>query len=480
VQRVAKPLAVVLAVPLVFAALALTSRSESDQRWQDGLRRQFVVRRQRPDERVIARYSLASLCGDPRAARTIRPCRSYNLFSSMVRASAVTGALGAIFLAAVAAAGAACRSRRDRLLRLFKPALYATVTGLVALVLLHGLLGIAGLFLLGEVIQRWPITLVLLLAAATLAAVASMIQVALAVTRKDGPPVVGRRLDPASQPRLAAWVAEIAAAAGVAPPAHLVAGLGPELFAAEGTVTCLDGPLHGRTLCLSLPLARILSVEELRGLVAHELAHFRAGEAAATVVFLPLHAGARRSIQRLSQVPGIRSVTTLPALSILSFFMQAFEPGVSRLRSEREQDADQVAAGVAGREIFGTALVKAHAFTPAWEAVSVAMERAVVEDSQYENTSELFEQVAAGSAGPERLAGVGALSLPHPTDLHPALADRLRALGVSPREVAAAALLTRPADPAATLVQGCEAIERDLSRIEHRMAAAGYTGAHLS
>ncbi len=474
-QRFVKPLAVVLAVPLICTALALTSRNESDRRWQAGLRRQFLVRRQMPDERVIARYSLPVLCGDPRTAAGVRPCRSYNLLSSLATASSATGVLGLVFLAAIAATGAACRRRRDLLRRAFKAGLYATVTGLVLLVLLHGALGIASLFVLGEVIQRWPATMVLALAAATIAAAASMIQVALAATRRAGASVVARELSPGDQSRLVEWVRDVAGRAGARPPDHIVAGLTPGIFVTDAAVVCLDGRRAGRTLYLPLPLARILSEEELRGLVAHELAHFAGDEEAVSHELLPLYAGARRSIQALSRdAVGIRSLTALPALSVLSLFMDSFEPGMTAVRREREAAADRSAAAVVGRETFAAALVKAHAFTPAWHAVATAMDRAVVEGTQYVNASILFEQVAAASAGTERLLGVGSLSVPHPTDIHPSLAERLHALGVRPGTVARPALATQPPRPGIALVADYEALEQDLSQVEHRIAAIGW------
>jgi Zn-dependent protease with chaperone function len=472
VQRVVKPLAVVLAVPILFAALAVASRNESDARRQAGLRRQFLVRGQRPDERLIARYSLASLCGDPRTASQLRPCRSYKLFSSMATASVGTGALGIAFLGAVAGAAAACRSSRRRLLRLFRPALYATVTGLVLLVLLHGALGVAGLFLLGEVVQRWPFTLVLALAAATIAAALSMVHVALAVTRTPSPSVVGRMLDPAVHRRLLRWLGDTAAAVGVEVPDHVVAGLRPGVFVTEAPVVCLDGRVTGRTFYLSLPLARLLSVEELRALVAHELAHFDAAQLGASSRFVPLHAGARQAIERLSRpAAGLGALTSLPALSILSFFMEAFEAGAARVGRDRELAADRAAAAVAGGVTLASALTKWYAFGAAWEAVSLAMDRAVLEDSQYVNASELFARLAAANSGPERLLGVGAVSWPHPTDVHPPLVERVRALAVTPGEAAAAALETGPAHAAIALVEDYEAIERDLSEVEHRIAA---------
>ena len=57
----------------------------------------------------------------------------------------------------------------------------------------------------------------------------------------------------------------------------------------------------------------------------------------------------------------------------------------------------------------------------------------------------------------------------HPIDRHAGLGERLGFLGLQLREVAGAALATVPQPSAATLVEGCEAIERRLSTAEHQL-----------
>lgn len=471
-QRLVKPLAVVLAVPLLCAAIALTARQRLDDRWQAGLRREFVVRRQPVNEGLIARYSLSALCGDPRTAAAIRPCRPYGLFTAVGTASLGVAALGLLFLATIALAGRACRANPRLLPRLFAPALHLTIGALVLLVFLHGALAFAGFYLLGQAIERWPVFIVLAVALAALLAALSMIQVALALARKASAPIVARILDPASQPRLAAAVAQVAAALGSDVPDRFVAGLGPGLFVTQAEVVTLDGPARGRSMYLSLALARILSVDELRGLLAHELAHFSGNDRALAVRFYPVFAGAARGIRALEQrARGLRWFVFLPALSVLSFFLRSFVSPGTDMGHDRELAADQAAAHVVDPAVFAAALLKAHAFSPAWTSVLDAMERAVAEGTQYTNASELFAQVVAGNSMPERLSGIGRLALRHPTDDLPALGIRLGALGLEPAGLTAAALATRPSPAAISLVDGADAVERDLSQVEHRLLA---------
>lgn len=480
-HRLVKPLIVLLAVPILTAVIAVSARQQWDDRWQAGLRREFAMRRQRVDERVVARYSLAALCSDGRTAATLRPCRTYNLFSSLVSASVVTGGLGLLMLGAIAAAGYACRVNRSRLPRVFPVGIYAVIAGLVVLVLLHAALAMAGLYLVGEIIERWPSFIVFGIGVAGLLAALAMIQLALSFRRQATASVLGRVLPPGTQPRLWAFIQAVARTAETAPPDRVVAGLGAAFFVTESKVLSLDGPLSGRILYLSLPLARILSVEELRGVLAHELAHFRAGDAGFSQRFYPLFAGVVRAIEGLGrQARGVRALVALPVLAVLSYFLDSFAAAEAAAEREREQAADQVAAAIAGREAYAAALVKIHAFAPAWDAVSAAMERAVSEGEQYVNASELFARVAAASGGPERLRGLGTRSLAHPTDRHPPLARRLEALSIAGAEVASEALATQPSVPAIALLDEFDAIEQSLTRVEHRLLAIGQEQAEMT
>lgn len=471
-SRLVKPLAIVLAVPVLCTLMALAARDRLDQRWQAGLRREFILHRQPVNEKLVARYSLGALCSDRRTAATIRPCRPYALFTSVASASFVVGAFGLLVLGAIALGGMTLRGRPGLAVRVFTPAIYAVIACVVLLVLLDGALGIAGLYMLGEVIQRWPVSIVFAAAAAAVLALLSMIQLSLRIARKASTAVLGRELAPEAQRGFFAAVADTARAVGSVPPDNVVAGLAPRVFLTRASVLTLDGRTRGRTLYVSPAIARVLRVEELQGLLAHELSHFSGEDANASSLFYPSYVGARHAIEaRRRTARGIRALATLPVVWVVSFFLDWFAPVESRVGAERELRADRQAAGLVGPAVLASALVKIHAFAPAWDVVLDAMERAVASGTQYENASELFANVVAQNATPERLAGLGSQRLSHPTDSLPPLGVRLAALGVDVPAVLSAALATSPAQPAVSLFDHHEALERDLSEVEHRLLA---------
>ena len=67
----------------------------------------------------------------------------------------------------------------------------------------------------------------------------------------------------------------------------------------------------------------------------------------------------------------------------------------------------------------------------------------------------------------DALQGLDGTLLPHPTDSHPPLSQRLEALKLTVDDIAEAALLTTPDFPAVALIADYESFEKDLTTVEH-------------
>ena len=466
----------VLAVPVLVTSLGIVARSQWDARWTANLARQLTVQRVRPDDRALARYSLASLCSDGRTAARIPPCGTYLVYSALIRASAVIGAAGFGFLGCLLLAARLCRTSRRSIAWLYRPSLVFAASGTSLLSAANGLLAVAGAaagstFLFGQPIERVSTSLVLVAGTAAAVWAIAATAIAFSLIRRPTLTLVGRRAAPSAQARLGDEVERVASAVGADAPQTIVLCLVPWVAVAEVKMATLDGAVSGRALCVSLPLCRILSIDELRALLAHELAHFSHEEAGYSRRVAPFHARVSRAVERLSvQARGMRRLAVAPPATLLGFFLSAVDerdpPG-----GGREERADRVAAAVAGADALASALAKVHAFAPAWEAVVGAMVSAVRSRTQYLNASALFHEVVSSNAGPERLRGLVPQELAHPIDRHPPLAQRLEALAVDPARLMAAALDTAPASPAIALVEGAEAIEQELSAAEQRLIA---------
>ena len=476
-RTLVKPLLLVLAVPVLVSVLGMSARSRWDARWMSSLALRITIDGVRPDSRVLARYSLATLCTDGRASARFPACRTYVAQSGLIRASAFVGATGFGFLGVLLMAASACRAGARRMAWLLKPSLVVAAAGTALLTLANGLLAVGGVvvgwaFLVGSPVERASTSLILLSGTAVVLWAAAVSVVAFGMIRKPSLTIVGHRALPTAQPRLAEEVGRIAVSVGADISQNIVLCLTPWVAVTEAGMTTLDGPVSGRTLCLSLPLCRILSIDELRALLAHELAHFSGAEAFVTRVASTL-AGTGRAVDRFSgQAHGIRAVVVVPPVALFASFLEFVQEGRG-FDEAREARADRVAAAVVGADALGTALAKAHMFAPAWDVVRDAMVSAVRSRTQYANASAVFQEVAASNAGPDRAQGLGLLpTAAHPTDRHPSLAGRLDALGVDRSRVASNALVVTPYSPAIDLIEDAEAIERALSAAEHQLIAA--------
>ena len=121
-------------------------------------------------------------------------------------------------------------------------------------------------------------------------------------------------------------------------PDHIVVGLDPTFFVTEARVRCVSGVLKGRTLFVSLPLSRLLTLEEFGAVVAHELAHFTGKDTAFSKKFFPVYRGASESVAALVTQSGngdTGAITVIPAVAVLSFFLHSFSVAENTVSRER-------------------------------------------------------------------------------------------------------------------------------------------------
>jgi Zn-dependent protease with chaperone function len=234
----------------------------------------------------------------------------------------------------------------------------------------------------------------------------------------------------------------------------------------EADVEATDGHWRGRNLFLSLPLMRILDPAELRAVVGHELGHFRGRDAAYSTRFYPIYRGTGEAIGRLANAgagSAARSVALLPAMVLLTLFYDGFAAAERAISRDRELAADAAGTEAASARDLGTALLKLTAFTEQWPPALEAVVGEARGATPVSNLGDVFVDRARKSAGPSALADVGERDIPHPTDSHPPVGQRLEALGLSATDLADDALLIEPSPAADTILQRREPDERTLT-----------------
>lgn len=175
----------------------------------------------------------------------------------------------------------------------------------------------------------------------------------------------GRELSEGEAPELFAALRELGAKVGTAPPDRIYLSAEPNLG-----VTEVDDALrrNERVLILGVPLLYLLTREELRAALAHELGHYLGGETRLSKVPSLTHALFRAALipapppkwmdgtQLLSMVGTIHgAIGKLIALYARLYF------GVTRKMSRAmEKEADRVASNAVGRDILRRSLEKTH------------------------------------------------------------------------------------------------------------------------
>jgi len=247
----------------------------------------------------------------------------------------------------------------------------------------------------------------------------------------------------------------------------------------EAVVEATDGHWRGRNLFLSLPLMRILDPAELRAVVGHELGHFRGRDSAYSRRFYPIYRGAGEAIGRLANAGAgsvSRSLPLLPALVLLTLCYEGFETAERAISRDRELAADGAGTEAASARDLGTALLKLSAFGEQWGPAVTAVVHDARSSTPVSNLGDLFVDLARHAAVPSALARAGKRDIPHPTDSHPPVAQRLAALGLSSSDLVDAALRVDPSPAADGILDHREPDERVLTAWMNRrvrmMAAA--------
>ncbi len=240
------------------------------------------------------------------------------------------------------------------------------------------------------------------------------------ITRSGGAEEPGLPVDEHSQPELVSLVRSVAQEMKTEPPARLY--LVPEVNAWVRETGGLLGLRKGeRVMVIGMPFIEALTVDQLRGVIAHELGHYAGGDT--RLSGLTYRAGV--SIGRT--IRNVGDDTWLGRL--FDAYGRMYLRISQRVRRQQELTADAAAVRLAGRENHMTALrrteVTGYAFdhflrrylAPLWARGCDA-----------ENAFEGYRALLADPKRQEELASLEVAvqeDATDPYDSHPALAERL-------------------------------------------------------
>jgi Zn-dependent protease with chaperone function len=408
---------------------------------------------------------LASLCQHAEVRAKLTVCSDFLLGQALEVGGVAAVAISVFSLILIVGVAKFAGHNRPRMAAVFRPALTTLQVGLVILILLEGSLAVGGGYLLElSFTGGYHPAILLGIGIVALIAALGVLRAILATRHRTTANVNGLVVHSFDQPRLVEFADDIAKAVGATPPDVVAVGFDPTFFVIEGEMHAIDGPHRGRLLYVSLPLARTLSLEELRAIIGHEMGHFKGDDTAYSLRFAPVYRGATEAFLSVSGASrGLYGLILAPTLQILGLFIAKFSMAERAVQRERELEADGVGAGAASPRDLATALIKLQAFVPLWNDILSRTSRSLGLGNRAENPSVIFGERVHQGAAVTSLEHLEETVVPHPTDSHPVLRDRLSQLGVEYGSVAESALSGVVADPAIQLLDGVDTVERRLT-----------------
>jgi Zn-dependent protease with chaperone function len=207
-----------------------------------------------------------------------------------------------------------------------------------------------------------------------------------------------------------------------------------------------------RIMGLGLPLLQVLTVSELRGVVAHELGHFAGGDTALGPWIYKTRAALVRTLQSLGGGP--------LGWVFLQYFKLFLRVTLAVSRSQ-ELKADEIAVQLVGSKAMAAGLQKSHAADPAFSAFMDQEYLPVLRAGFRPPLAQGFERFLAAQLVVDAMSRTVKRELrgrrTDPYDSHPPLKERIAAMeklhaGKTPRED----------PPAISLLEEIEGLEAQL------------------
>lgn len=235
--------------------------------------------------------------------------------------------------------------------------------------------------------------------------------------------VTGRLLSESDAPLLWRRVRDFAARLGTAPPDHIIAGIDANFFVTEHPVQLGGAVIEGRTLFISLPMLKILSVEEADAVLGHELAHFSGEDTLWSRKISPLMGKFGLYLQNL--YAGI----SVPIALFTHAFWNLYTLSIGRRSRAREFRADQIGGSVTSPSAMKSALIKVASYCQ-YRAMTL---NSIVESNRVNAELQICDVLEQGFPASLKAftsdATAAGSETPHPFDSHPPLSQRLEHLG---------------------------------------------------
>lgn len=250
------------------------------------------------------------------------------------------------------------------------------------------------------------------------------------------------RVRPDQAPALWALVDDVATTVATPVPRNLIVGLRPGFYATAARVALEQNgrTMSGETLYLSVTLLRLLTRPQVAAVVGHELGHLKGADVAYTRRFAPAFAGLDAAVRTTQDLDDdvIQRLARWPALTFSRFLLAVFATNESRIRRDREFEADRVGAAAASPPTLAAALLKISAYADLWprlQRLAVAEVQAGLASPDLATSFEALARRDAHGLARSTVTSLLRVRTTHPFDTHPPTSERLAALGVDPTDL---------------------------------------------
>ena len=403
-------------------------------------------------------------------------CSEVNPVFWLKNSSIVSGIAGIALLMSFVIVARSAGQSRTKIAKLFPPLVFFSLFILSILVFVQGAILTYGAYLAETTaIQQVHFYLIGAIGIGALMAGFGLIKSSIKLASKQSMSIMGTTLDREKHSTLFSFISQIAEKLGARSPDNIVVGLDPNFYVTSADVDVIgeDIKLTGETLYLSLPLSRILTEEEIKAVIGHELGHFRGDDTYYSLKFSPVYSGLTHAIDAMENNKSsvLSYITSLPALAVLSYMMDAFHRNVSTISREREFEADRASAEVAEPRALATSLLKIGLYAHAWGD----LQNKIVERMQIRkfttNMSQLFASIVKYDVNeeslPEVIGNISQETVSHPTDSHPPTANRISELGINIDDIEHD-LLFMPEQTSVELIPDHMEIEESLTTLQQQ------------
>jgi len=262
---------------------------------------------------------------------------------------------------------------RVKIARIFPPMIFIALVLLAILVFVQGVILTYGVYLAeAQAIQRVHYYLIAIVGIGALAACGSLVKASINLLKKQKHSVLGQKLNAQEHPELFSMIEDVSNQLGAKNPDNVIVGLEPNFYVTSADINIMGSEqvFSGATLYLSLPLARILTMDELKGIIGHELGHFRGDDTYFSMKFSPVYSGLSHALVSMeNNQSGLDTIAHLPAKAVINHIMDVFHQNVSAVSREREFEADKAAAEVAPASALASSLLKLGLYANGWNSL---------------------------------------------------------------------------------------------------------------